>query len=109
MISMNCLDASGHADQFRQLLAVNLVVTAQDMVNQLRRRASVGLNLHGNQAFDFAQDRVGIQSFLCAGLSQRLLSTATKVEFETTKYSCGTRNLNGQLSQTLSSVHEQVL
>ena len=104
MVSVHSFDTAGHADQLGQLLAVHLVVTAQDVVDQFAGRRRGRHGLLGLQGADFAQHGVQVQLLVGAGLFESLLSATAEVEFEFAEHGGGTGDLDSETAQTLAGL-----
>ena len=103
-VGVDLFHLQGQADEFGQLLTVDLVVTRQDVIDQLGRRSQPpvrflrGVLRQGDQA---RLDLRGIQRTLGCRLGQALLAATAEVQFEFVKHLRGAGNAAGQLAQGL--------
>ncbi|MNT26328.1 hypothetical protein D3C72_1618930 [compost metagenome] len=101
---MDLLDASGQADQFRQLFAMTGVIALENMLDQARAGLGAPVQVRtalGLQAVQFGGDLFGLDSAQGRGLAQALVAATTEIEVEGMEHPCGTGNVAGQAAKRL--------
>ncbi|MNL27762.1 hypothetical protein D3C87_1493710 [compost metagenome] len=102
--TVDLLDPTGEADQFRQLLAMAGVIARQEVGDQRLRRfvAPVVLGVAGVlQVVQGIGDQQRIEVLAKGRFAQAFMPAATEVQFEVVKDPGGAGNVAGQLAEAL--------
>jgi hypothetical protein len=97
VIAVYRLNPTRHADEFRQLSAVDLVVSRQDVVDERDRLGDSRECVRPTQGRQLVQYLAGVQPFLQCRLLQADLATTAKIKFQAPEDRSGSWQLNSNL------------